>query len=131
MGVDIAYSARLFFRFFANITGLIISPNSVLNYNFYLEQHRKTSTKIDFHPINISARCVLEQRSMLLHSSIWGDGSGVYPLSVVPPNEPINSEETVGIVLPISYFKQEPEYIIMTTVKSLYARTTSQLKYGK
>ena len=86
-GADVAYSARLFTRFFADITGLIIGPNSVLDYDCYLEQHQKTSTKIEFHPITIGSRCVLGQRSMLLHSSNLGDGAWVYPLSAVPPNE--------------------------------------------
>ncbi len=76
-------------RFFADITGLSIGEDSVLDYDCYLEQHQKTSTLIDFHPLKIGDRCVLGQRSMLLHSSELGDGSWVYPLSAVPPNEPI------------------------------------------
>jgi len=68
---------------------------------------------------------------MLLHSSVLGDGSWVYPLSAVPPNEPIDPEEVVGGVLAISYFQQESEDILMTAVKSLHARTTNQLKKGK
>mmetsp|Transcript_26085 Transcript_26085/g.45416 ORF Transcript_26085/g.45416 Transcript_26085/m.45416 type:complete len:699 (-) Transcript_26085:119-2215(-) len=130
-GADVAYSARLFTRFFADITGLIIGPNSVLDYDCYLEQHQKTSTKIEFHPITIGSRCVLGQRSMLLHSSNLGDGAWVYPLSAVPPNEHVDPDEAVGGVLAVSYYTQEPEAILMTATKTLRARTDDASKPGK
>jgi len=130
-GADIASSARLFMRFFADITGLSIGEDSVLDYDCYLEQHQKTSTLIEFHPLKIGDRCVLGQRSMLLHSSELGDGSWVYPLSAVPPNEPIDPEELVGGVLATSYYKQTPEAILMTATKTLRARTDKQSQPGK
>jgi non-ribosomal peptide synthetase component F/thioredoxin reductase/carbonic anhydrase/acetyltransferase-like protein (isoleucine patch superfamily) len=129
-GADIAYSARIFMRFFADSDGLEIGAGAVLDYDCYLEQHQKTATKIEFHPLSIGSNSCIGQRSILLHSVKLGMGSQVYPLSSVPPNEPVDSAEVVGGLLAVSYFKRKPEVTLRAAANEVRSRSFKRAAMG-
>jgi non-ribosomal peptide synthetase component F/thioredoxin reductase/carbonic anhydrase/acetyltransferase-like protein (isoleucine patch superfamily) len=129
-GADIAYSARIFMRFFADSDGLEIGAGAVLGYDCYLEQHQKTATKIEFHPLSIGSNSCIGQRSILQHSVKLGKGSQVYSLSSVPPNEPVDSAEVVGGILAVSYFKRKPEVTIRAAANEVRGRSFKGVAVG-
>jgi thioredoxin reductase len=122
-GADIDYSARIFMRFFADCDGLEIGAGAVLDYDCYLEQHQKTATKIEFHPLSIGSNSCIGQRSILMHSVKLGKGSQVYSLSSVPPNERVDSAEVVGGLLAVSNFKRKPEVTLRAAANEVQSRS--------
>lgn len=104
LGGEISLSSRLFMRFFIDVDGLVVGEKSILAYDSYLEQHKKTATTLEFSPINILKKVIVGQRSIILEGAYLGNRSKVYPLSAVPPKEIINSEEVRGGLLANSYY---------------------------
>ena len=106
LGGEISLSSRLFMRFFIDVDGLVIGEKSILGYDSYLEQHKKTSTTLEYTPLNILKNAIVGQRSIILQGASVGNGSQIYPLSAVPPREKINTKEVRGGLLAKTYFER-------------------------
>lgn len=104
LGGEISLSSRLFMRFFIDADGLVIGEKSIVGYDSYLEQHKKTAITLEYRPLNILKNAIVGQRSIILQGASIGNGSQIYPLSAVPPMETINTEEVRGGILSESYF---------------------------
>jgi acetyltransferase-like isoleucine patch superfamily enzyme len=87
LGGEISLSSRLFMRFFIDVDGLVIGEKSILGYDSYLEQHKKTVITLEYRPLNILKNAIVGQRSIILQGASIGNGSQIYPLSAVPPME--------------------------------------------
>ena len=106
LGGEISLSSRLFMRFFIDVDGLVIGEKSIVGYDSYLEQHKKTASTLEYRPLNILKNAIVGQRSIILQGASIGNGSQIYPLSAVPPMETINTEEVRGGILSESYFSR-------------------------
>ena len=103
LGGRISLSSRLFMRFFVDTDGLVIGEKSILGYDCYLEQHKKTSSTLEFNPLGILKNVIVGQRSIILQGATIGNSSQLYPLSACPPREMIDSEEVRGGILAETY----------------------------
>ena len=67
LGAEISMSNRLFMRYFIDIDGLVIGEKSILSYNCYLKQHKKTASRLEFDLLTIlkDAKIIYKEISKL------------------------------------------------------------------
>lgn len=119
LGGEVSLSSRLFMRFFADVDGLVIGERSILAYNCYLEQHKKTAVVLEFEPLNILKNAIVGQRSIILKNACVGNEAQIYPLSAIPPKETITSGEVRGGLLADSYFLRSHADALSSSAHSL------------
>jgi len=104
LGGEVSLSSRLFMRFFADVDGLVVGEKSILTYDCYLEQHKKTAVTLEFEPLSILKNVIIGQRSIVLKNACVGNEAQLYPLSAIPPKETITSGEVRGGILAETYY---------------------------
>jgi len=119
LGGEVSLSSRLFMRFFADVDGLVIGERSILAYDCYLEQHKKTAVVLEFEPLSILKSAIVGQRSIILKNACVGNEAQIYPLSAIPPKETITSGEVRGGLLADSYFLRSHADAISSSAHSL------------
>lgn len=119
LGATISLSSRLFMRYFADVDGLEIGENTILTYDCYIEQHKKTPILLDFKPVSLLRDVIVGMRTIVLQGVTVGDNSQIYPISAVPPNENIGASETVGGLLAVSYHTRSHEDAVAGSIEQL------------
>lgn len=136
LGASVSLSSRLFMRFFADLDGLVIGQQSILSYDCYLEQHKKTSVVLQFGPITILKKAIIGQRSIILKDATIANGGQIFPLSALAPGETLNEEEVRGGILAEQYFVRSASEAMATAARrisddhcSKYSYPIRRLKY--
>ncbi len=117
LGASVSTSSRLFMRFFADLDGLVVGQRSILSYDCYLEQHKKTSVLLQFGPIKILKNAIVGQRSIILKDATIANGGQIFPLSAIAPGETLNEEEVRGGILAEQYFVRSASEAMATAAR--------------